>query len=124
MNAVTWVLLVFSVLGALDRILGNRFGLGKEFERGFELFGSMSLSMIGMLVMAPAIGVWLTPVFEGFYHLFGIDPSALPAMLLANDMGGATLSEAICKDEGVGAFNAYVISSMMGCVISFTIPFL
>ena len=60
MNAVTWVLLVFSVLGALDRILGNRFGLGKEFERGFELFGSMSLSMIGMLVMAPAIGVWLT----------------------------------------------------------------
>jgi len=122
-NAVTWVLLVFSVLGALDRILGNRFGLGKEFERGFELFGSMSLSMIGMLVMAPAIGVWLTPVFEGFYHLFGIDPSALPAMLLANDMGGATLSEAICKDEGVGAFNAYVISSMMGCVISFTIPF-
>ena len=34
MDAVTAVMLVFSVIGALDRIIGNRFGLGKEFEKG------------------------------------------------------------------------------------------
>jgi ethanolamine transporter len=34
-----------------------------------------------------------------------------------------TLAESICKDENIGNFNAFVVSSMMGCVVSFTIPF-
>ena len=86
MNALTLVLLIFAIIGALDRIFGNRLGLGYEFERGFELMGAMSLSMIGMIVLAPAIGAWMTPLFDGFYNLFKIDPSIIPASLLANDM--------------------------------------
>lgn len=123
MNVLTVVILAFSVLGAIDWLIGNKFGLGKEFEKGFSLFGSMTLSMLGMIVLAPAIGVWLTPVFEGFYDLFKIDPSVLPSMLLANDMGGMQLSQTICKDQAIGNYNALVTSSMMGCVVSFTIPF-
>lgn len=123
MNAITVVILIFSMLGALDRIFGNKFGLGAEFERGFQLFGAMALSMIGMLIIAPALGIWLKPVFEGFYNLFHIDPSIIPASLFANDMGGASLATELAKDRNVGMYNAYVVSSMMGCVISFTIPF-
>ena len=123
MNVITLVILVFSILGAIDRILGNRFGLGKEFERGFGLFGAMALSMIGMIIIAPALGVWLKPAFEGFYNVFHIDPSIIPASLFANDMGGASLAKEIAKDSEVGSYNALVVSSMMGCVISFTIPF-
>jgi len=29
---ITYIILIFSVLGALDKIFGNRFGLGAEFE--------------------------------------------------------------------------------------------
>ena len=123
MNAITIVILIFSVLGALDKLLGDRFGLGKEFERAFSLFTPMVLSMLGILVLAPALGVWLMPVFDGFYAVFGIDPSVIPASLFANDMGGMTLAQAVCKTEGVGDYNAFVVSSMMGCTISFTIPF-
>ena len=123
MNALTIIILIFSMLGALDRIFGNKFGLGREFARGFELFAPMALSMIGMLILAPAIGVWLSPFFEWFYTVFKIDPSIIPASLFANDMGGTSLSLNIAKNLGVGNFNAYVVSSMMGCVISFTIPF-
>ena len=123
MNAITIVILIFSVLGALDKLLGDRFGLGKEFERAFSLFTPMVLSMLGILVLAPALGVWLLPVFDGFYAVFGIDPSVIPASLFANDMGGMTLAQAVCKTEGVGDYNAFVVSSMMGCTISFTIPF-
>ena len=53
MNALAYVMLGFSLLGALDRILGNKFGLGKEFEKGFELLGTLALSMIGMIVLTP-----------------------------------------------------------------------
>ena len=123
MSVLTIVILIFSLIGAVDYIIGNKIGVGKEFEKAFSLFCPMALSMLGMIVVAPAIGVWLTPFFEGFYNIFGIDPSILPASLFANDMGGMTLAQTICKSESIGNYNAFVVSSMMGCVISFTIPF-
>ena len=48
---------VFMVLGALDRISGSRLGLGKEFENGILAFGSLALSMLGIICL-----VYLTPV--------------------------------------------------------------
>ncbi len=39
------IMAAFAVLGALDRIFGNRIGLGPEFENGilsFRLLGSAS----------------------------------------------------------------------------------
>ena len=123
MSVLNIVLVTFSCLGALDRIFGSRFGLGREFDRAFHLMGTMMLSMIGMIVLAPAIGALLRPLFDLFYELLGIDPSILPASLFANDMGGASLSLEVAQSELLGSFNAYVVSSMMGCVISFTIPF-
>ena len=123
MNALTVITLVFSALGAIDYLIGNKIGVGKEFEKAFSLFCPMALSMLGMIVIAPAIGVWLAPVFEGFYNVFKIDPSIIPASLLANDMGGMALSQSVCRSQDIGNYNAFVVSSMMGCVISFTIPF-
>ena len=122
MSAITIVVLVFSAIGAFDYLFGNKIGVGKEFEKAFSLFCSMALSMLGMIVIAPAIGVWMTPVFEEFYNAFGIDPSIIPASLFANDMGGMQLAQSVCKSETIGNYNAFVVSSMMGCVISFTIP--
>ncbi|MBO7311068.1 MAG: ethanolamine utilization protein EutH [Clostridia bacterium] len=123
MSAITVVILIFSLVGAVDFIIGNKIGVGKEFERAFSLFCPMALTMIGMIVIAPALGAWLTPMFNGFYEIFKIDPSIIPASLFANDMGGMQLAQAVSKSESIGNFNAFVVSSMMGCVISFTIPF-
>ena len=123
MSAITTVILIFSLIGTVDCIIGNKIGVGKEFEKAFSLFCPMALSMLGMIVIAPAIGTWLTPVFESFYKVFHIDPSIIPASLFANDMGGMSLAQNVSKSEVVGNYNAFVRSSMMGCVISFTIPF-
>ena len=123
MSVVTIVILIFSLLGAIDYIIGNKIGVGKEFEKAFSIFCPMALSMLGMIVIAPAIGVWLTPIFEGFYNVFHLDPSIIPASLFANDMGGMPLAQTVCRTKDIGNYNAFIISSMMGCVISFTIPF-
>lgn len=123
MSIITVVVIVFSVLGALDRIMGGRFGLGKEFEKGFFLLGSMALSMIGMIVIAPWIADILEPLFEATWTYLRIDPSVVPAMLFANDMGGAPLATQVAANEQVGKFNALVVSSMLGATISFTIPY-
>lgn len=116
-------MLVFALLGALDRIIGNKFGLGKEFEKGFSLLGPIVLSMLGMLILAPVLAELLSPVFDFAYNVFKIEPSIIPAMLFANDMGGAPLAKEIAKDSSLGMYNAMVVSSMMGATISFTIPF-
>lgn len=123
MNAITIVMVVFSMLGALDRIFGNRFGLGKEFERGFMLLGTLALSMIGMIVISPWIAQLLQPVSAFMAQVLHMDPSILPASLFANDMGGAALASAVAAEASVGRFNALVVSSMMGCTVSFTIPY-
>ena len=123
MNVVSIIMLVFALLGALDRILGNKFGLGKEFEKGFMLLGLCVLSMMGMIILAPVLAELLAPVFNFVYNALGIDPSIIPASLFANDMGGAPLAKEIAKNNEVGMYNAMVVSSMMGATISFTIPF-
>lgn len=123
MNYVTWIMAAFAVLGAIDRILGNRFGIGKEFERGLETFGSLALSMIGMIVLAPVIADWLRPALSLMAEKLPIDPSIVPASLFAIDMGGAPLCEQLSANAEVGVFNGLVVASMMGCTVSFTVPY-
>lgn len=122
MNAIGIIMAAFSLLGAADRIFGGKLGLAKEFEKGFELFGGLALSMIGMIVISPLIAGALEPAFDWIYGALGIDPSIIPAALFANDMGGAPLATEVAADPGVGRMNALVVSSMMGATISFTIP--
>lgn len=122
MSALSIVIFIFSVIGAIDYLIGNKLGLGNEFKRGFDLLGTMALTMIGMIVLAPAIGAALSPVFDFIHRTLGLDPSIIPASLLANDMGGAPLATEAAKDTVVGGFNAYVVSAMMGSTVSYTIP--
>ena len=44
----------FAGLGALDRILGNRLGLGQEFENGIQAMGSLALAMVCLLYTSPS----------------------------------------------------------------------
>ncbi len=122
MNYVALFMTVFSVIGAADLILGNRFGLGKEFEKGFMLFGNLALSMIGIIVLAPFIGRIMQPFSSWIYSTLHIDSSILPSMIFANDMGGVPLAKSMANNEALGLFNGLIVASMMGCTVSFTIP--
>ena len=77
MNVVSIIMIAFALLGAADYLLNNKFGLGKEFEKGFSMLGTLSLSMIGMIVLAPTIAQVLTPVLNVMSH---IRPLILPSL--------------------------------------------
>lgn len=113
---------VFAVIGALDKVFGNRLKLGDEFEKGIMTLGPLSLSMIGMMTIAPALADLLVPVITPVANLFGFDPSALAGILIANDMGGASLAKSIAESELLGSFHGLCVASMLGATISFTIP--
>jgi len=113
----------FAILGALDLMIGNRLGLGKEFEKGLMMLGNLALSMIGMIVLAPLFAYLLSSPLKAFSQMIPIDPSSFIGSLLANDMGGATLSLQLANDPEIGYFNGLVVGSMMGATVSFTLPF-
>lgn len=123
MNVISWVMLIFAILGGVDYLLGNRFGLGKEFEKGFKILGNMVLSMVGAITLAPLLADALAPAFDWVFINLGLDPSIIPACLFANDMGGAPLATQIAKNSDLGLYNALVVTSMMGTAISFNIPY-
>ena len=120
---LNYVIMAFCIIGAIDYVIGKKFGVGKEFESGIMLLGSMALSMVGMILLAPVIAELMVPVTALIDKYTPFDPSILSGMLLANDMGGAPLSEAIATTELMGRFNGLVVGATLGATISFTIPF-
>lgn len=122
MNAVSIIMAAFAMLGAADRILGCKLGLAEEFEKGFHMFGSLALAMIGMIAVSPLIADALEPVLNFLWQTLHIDPSIVPASLFANDLGGAALAKQVAADPQMGRFNGLITSTMMGATISFTIP--
>ncbi len=116
------VMAVFAVIGALDKITGNHLKLGDEFEKGIMTLGPLSLSMLGMMTIAPALANLLIPVVTPVANIFNFDPSALAGILIANDMGGAALADSIATNSLLGSFHGLCVASMLGATISFTIP--
>ena len=116
------VMAVFAVLGAVDRILGNRFGLGKEFEDGITAMGALALAMVGIIALAPVLANLLKPVVVPVYAFLGADPAMFAGSLLACDMGGGALAMEMTDDLRAAYLGGVLTGSMLGATIVFTIP--
>lgn len=121
-DIIIWIMAVFLVLGAIDRILGNRFGLGKHFEEGILAMGSLALAMIGIIALAPVLSGILKPVILPVYAFLGADPAMFAGTILACDMGGGALAKELAANPQAAALGGVITGSMLGATIVFTIP--
>ena len=112
----------FAVLGAIDRIFGNHWGLGKEFEEGILDMGSLALAMVGVVCLAPVLAALLKPVVVPVYTFLGADPAMFAGSLLACDMGGGALARQLTDDPQAAALGGVITGSMLGATVVFTIP--
>ncbi len=112
----------FALLGAIDRIFGNRWGLGKEFEEGILAMGSLALAMVGIVSLAPVLASLLRPVVVPVYSLLGADPAMFAGTILACDMGGGALASQMTSDPQAAMLGGVLTGSMLGATIVFTIP--
>ena len=119
---IIYLMVIFMILGAIDRIIGNKFGLGQEFESGIMALGSLALAMVGIISLAPVLANVLRPVILPFYQLFGADPAMFAGSILANDMGGAPLAMELAETRDAGLFGGLIVGSMLGPTLVFTIP--
>ncbi len=112
----------FAVLGALDRIFGGRFGLGKEFEEGILAMGSLAMAMLGMISLAPVLAALLKPVVVPVYALLGADPAMFAGTILGCDMGAGSLALELTDNRDAAMLGGVLTGSMLGATIVFSIP--
>ena len=116
------VMAIFAGLGALDRICGDRFGLGKEFADGIQAMGALALAMLGIICLAPVLAAILKPIVVPVFSFLGADPAMFAGTILACDMGGGSLAQALTQDSQAAMLGGVITGSMLGATVVFTIP--
>ena len=116
-----YIFAAFAILGALDKMTGNRLKLGGEFEKGIMTVGVLVMSMSGTLVLAPVLGKALGAVFSPLAELMNIDV-AVAASFIANDSGGAVMAYEMSEDPQMRAYHGLVVASMFGATVCPVVP--
>lgn len=120
-QVIMWIMAAGAVIGGLDRLFGNKLGLGARFEQGFQLLGATALSMVGIICLTPLLSVGLEKAVVPLWHKIGLDPGMLGG-LLAIDMGGYQLAVDLADSPAVGKYAGVIVSAILGCTITFTVP--
>ncbi|MBB6455336.1 ethanolamine transporter [Salirhabdus euzebyi] len=116
------IVVIFLCIGAIDRILGNKWGYGERFTDGFRAMGTLTIAMVGIISFAPVIAGILTPVIAPLFRVIGADPATFANMILAIDMGGYALAKEMALTSEAELFAWVFLGTMMGPTIVFTIP--
>ncbi|MEG2643250.1 MAG: ethanolamine utilization protein EutH, partial [Eubacterium sp.] len=121
-SVIIMIMMIFMIVGAVDKIRGNKLGYGEQFEEGFNAMGPLAMAMAGVVAAAPVLAIILKPILVPVYNLVGADSSMFATTLLACDMGGYPLAMNMAANETIGNFSGLILGTMMGPTIVFTIP--
>lgn len=121
-SVIIFIMMIFMIVGAIDKMRGNKLGYGEKFEEGFMAMGSLAIAMAGVVAAAPVLAIILGPILKPVYGIFGADPAMFATTLLACDMGGYPLAMQLAADESIGNFAGLILGTMFGPTIVFTIP--
>ena len=122
-SVIMMIMMIFMLVGAIDKICGNKLGYGEKFEEGFNAMGPLAMSMAGVVAAAPVLSMLLGPILKPIYGIFGASPAMFATTLLACDMGGYPLAMQLAEgDVAIGNVAGLILGTMMGPTIVFTIP--
>ena len=121
-SVIILIMMIFMLVGAIDKIRGNKKGYGEKFEEGFNAMGPLAMAMAGVVAAAPVLAIILKPIIVPIYTALGADASMFATTLLACDMGGYPLAMELASNETMGNFSGLILGTMMGPTLVFTIP--
>ena len=56
-SVIMLIMMIFMLVGAIDKIRGNKLGYGEKFEDGFNAMGGLAMSMAGVVAAAPVLSM-------------------------------------------------------------------
>ena len=120
---MVYTMALFMVLGAIDKLTGGHFGLGKDFDRGLMFMGALAIPLVGAFSIVPLIEEVLTPLITPLYHWMNADPAMFAGKLLSSDTGGYPLALAMAGENNpAGPLSGMILGSTMGQTVSYSIP--
>lgn len=121
-SVIIFIMMIFMLVGAVDKLRGNKRGYGEQFDEGFRAMGPLAIAMAGVVAAAPVLSALLGPIIMPIYRLLGADGGMFAGTLLACDMGGYPLAQELAGSESIANFSGLILGTMMGATIVFTIP--
>lgn len=116
-----WIMAIGALIGGIDKIIGNKFGLGGKFEEGFNAMGALALGMVGMVCLSPVLSNVIAPIISPILSAIGSDP-AIFGSILPNDTGGYSLALSLAQNQEAGLYSGLIVASMLGSTVTFSIP--
>lgn len=122
-SVIVTVMMIFMLLGAIDKARGNKYGYGAAFDEGFQAMGPLAIAMVGVIAAAPVLSMVLRPIVGPIYQMLGSSPSIFATTLLLADAGGYPLAVELAGENIVmGQFAGIIVGCTMGCILLFDIP--
>lgn len=120
-TAIIYIIMACAVLGAFAYIIDSESGLGKEFQEGLYSIGPIFVPVAGIMAAIPYISQFISSVAGPLFVLIGADPSIAATTIIAIDMGGYQLADALAQSPEAWVI-ATLVGFMAGATIIFSIP--
>ena len=120
-TVIVYIIMACAVVGAFAAIKNPEDGLGKEFMSGLHAVGHIFVPAAGIMASIPYLTWFISKFIGPVFDSIGADPAIAATTILASDMGGYQLANAL-KTSYEGWVMAMIVGYMAGATIVFSIP--
>lgn len=120
-TAIVWIIMACMVAGGVVSMVKPESELGRQFFEGINAIGPIFFSVAGIFASIPYLTIFIDKVFGPFFGLFGADPSLAATTLIAVDMGGYQVADALAQTRE-GWIMAMYTGFMAGATIVYSMP--
>lgn len=118
---VVYFIMFCLIIGAIAAIRDDQSPLGKEFVEGLNSIGPIFIPVAGIMASVPYLSKAITYIVGPAFSAIGADPAIAGTTIIAMDMGGYQLAQALSQGKE-GWLMALIVGSMSGATIVFSIP--
>jgi len=120
-QVVIYIIMAFGIIGAVAAIRDDEHGLGAEWKEGLHAIGPIFIPVAGIMASIPFLSAFVETVVGPVFGLVGASPAMAATAVIAVDMGGYQLAQAIAENNA-NWIMAAVVGYMAGATIVFSIP--
>jgi ethanolamine transporter len=120
-TVVIYIIMACAVAGAFAYIRDPEGGLGREFREGLHAIGPIFIPVAGIMASISYLSLFISGGVGPLFTLVGADPAIAATTIIAIDMGGYQLADALAQSRE-GWLMASLVGYMAGATIIFSIP--
>lgn len=120
-NYIIYLIMVGAVVGAVASVVRPTSELGKEFVNGIFSIGPVFLAQAGIMAAVPLLSQLISYFLGPVFSAAGSDVSIAALSIIAVDMGGYQLADALTSNRDMWV-TAMLVGYMSGATIVYLIP--